>query len=381
MLTWALCLAAPLWGATPSTGTAVARPERRITLGLYPRVDEVSLVTEGVYGIVDADGKSHEIAAGQRLRLEPWGRGLRLGSYVLGREARLKPRASGALVVIDDKRYGGALLFRLDPAGDTVTVIEEIGIEDYLLGVLPFEMQPDWPLEALKAQAVVARTFAYTQFGKYKKEGFDLSTDTRSQVYGGRGSDNDRIRAAVRETRGEVLGYKGEILNVYYHACCGGHTQDVARVWGGEASPPLRGVKDPYCRYSPLRVWTSFFSYNQLINAVLKRRLTGETMSGFELGRVDKAGYALSFIARVGAETIKVKAADLRSGLGGGALRSVRITRLKRLRRGIEFVGSGAGHGVGLCQWGARLQAQRDRRYEQILSFYFPGSTLSEIDE
>ena len=87
-----------------------------------------------------------------------------------------------------------------------MTVIEEVAIEDYLLGVLPFEMEPNWPIEALKAQAVVARTFAYTQLGKYRKDGYDLSTDTRSQVYGGRTDRSASIKEAVDSTRGEVLG-------------------------------------------------------------------------------------------------------------------------------------------------------------------------------
>jgi stage II sporulation protein D len=381
--TWLLCLAVSAHAAlSPAASTGAAPSDRIIQLGLVPHADEVSLVPKGELTVQGADGRRHTLVSGKRLRLEPAeGGGLVLGALKLPGEARLSPLEKTAEVEINGHRFGGELLLRLDPGGETVTIVEEIGIEEYLLGVLPYEMDPDWPLEALKAQAVVARTFAYTQMGKYRKDGFDLTTDTRSQVYGGRGNTSDAVRRAVSETRGEVLGYKGQILPVFYHACCGGHTENAARVWGGDAPPPLWGVKDKYCYKSPLRSWTTYVSYPDLLAALLKRTLTGGKLKRFEIGRTDGAGYALTVVAKIGAQTIHMKAAEFRSALGNGLLRSVRITRLKKKSKGIEIHGSGSGHGVGLCQWGARLQADKGRKYEKILSFYFPGSTLSVIDE
>ena len=369
----ALLLAIPLWAAAPA--------ERRIQIGIFPRADEISLVPRGRYMIADADGLKQALSPGQRVRLEPAQGGMLLGAFRLPAQAKLQPQADDAAVEIDGKRYRGTLLLRLDPGGETVTVVEELGIEDYLLGVLPYEMDSDWPLEALKAQAVVARTFAYTQLGKYRKDGFDLTTDTRSQVYGGRGSENAAVRKAVEGTRGEVLGYKGEILSVYYHACCGGHTSSPASIWGGTAPAPLRGVRDRYCVSSPLARWTSYVTFEQLAVSLQKRRVEGGPIKRLEIGARDAAGYVRTFVARVGGETLRVKAAELRAALGGDRLRSVRIAKIRRLKKGVEFVGGGSGHGVGLCQWGSRLQAQAGRRYEQILQFYFPGSTLSVVDE
>jgi stage II sporulation protein D len=354
--------------------------ERKIQIGIAPRVDDVALVLHGRY--TTGEGSSaRALADGKRLALEAQGKGLALGSLVLPAEARLTPHGDGAFAEIDGKRYGGGLILRRDEDGGTVTVVEEVGIEDYLLGVLPYEMDPSWPVESLKAQAVVARTFAYTQLGKYRKEGYDLSTDTRSQVYRGRGDGSPSIKKAVESTRGEVLGYKGQILNVYYHSCCGGHTTSAASVWGGEAAlPPLRGVEDRYCARSPHNRWTAYATHDQLLAALDKRRLVAGVFKGFDIDRRDAAGYVASFVARVGAETLRVKAGDLRSGLSG-TLRSLRILKLKRRSKGVEFVGGGSGHGVGLCQWGARIQAEQGRSYEKILKFYFPGSTLSVVDE
>lgn len=358
------------------SGPAAAKTSRLIQLGIAPHEDAATLEFHGVY---ETSGRA--VPSGKRLTLiaESAGR-VRLGAFHLKSPARVEPR-DGATVELAGKTYDGTLLLIVDPDGDTVTVVEELPIERYLLGVLPFEMDPDWPAEALKAQAVVARTFAYTQLGKYRKEGFDLSTDTRSQVYGGRGADNAAVRKAVESTRGEVLGYNGQILNVYYHSCCGGHTESPAVIWGGEAPPPLRGVKDKYCSASPLASWTAYVTMDQLAASLQRNRLSGGKLKKFAVAARDAAGYVSAFAARLGGETLTVKAAELRSALGADRLRSLRISAVRTLKNGVEFTGGGSGHGVGLCQWGARLQADKGRGYEKILKYYFPGSKLSVIDE
>lgn len=380
MRRWALAATLFLGSPVLCEATRASRPDRLIQIGIRPRAEEVSLLAHGRYTVIDADGTAHDLPR-RPLLLAPRKDGLQLEDWRLPPEARLAPQGPEDALEIDGMRYRGTLLLRLDLSGETVTVVEEVGIEDYLLGVLPYEMDPSWPIEALKAQAVVARTFAYTQLGKYRKEGFDLSSDTRSQVYRGRGDNSASIRKAVAQTRGEVLGYQGEIVDVYYHACCGGHTAHAGAIWGGKASPLLRGVKDRYCRASPLRAWTAFFRYDELLAAIQGRRLIGGALSRFEIERRDAAGYVHRFTARIGGETLSIKGNDLRKALGGASMRSTRIDRVRKLGKGVEFRGSGMGHGVGLCQWGARLQAERGRRYETILKFYLPGSTLSVVDE
>lgn len=371
MASWTLCLLA--------AAQLFAAEDRRIRLGIVPKAEEISLVAHGRITTADSKGRTVELPSGRRVKLEPGIKTLVMGKTVLPAETRLSPRSEGAHLEIDGKRYYGEFIARLDAGEESLTLIEEIGVEEYLLGVLPYEMDPSWPLEALKAQAVVARTFAYTQLGKYAKQGYDLSTDTRSQVYKGR-SDDAVIRRAVDTTRGEVLGYKGQILNVYYHACCGGRTTSASAVWGGEAPPPLRGVADKYCQLSPHRKWTAFIAYEELLASLDRKRLLSGTLKKFEVAVYDRAGYAQSFRAKVGSERLDVRAPDFRAALGG-ALRSLRIRKLRRLKNGVEFEGGGLGHGVGLCQWGARLQAEKGRRYEKILQHYFPGATLSVIDE
>jgi stage II sporulation protein D len=187
----------------------------------------------------------------------------------------------------------------------------------------------------------------------------------------------------VAATRGEVLGFKGQLLDVYYHACCGGHTADYGQVWGGGAAAPapLRGVKDRYCPKSPLGRWTVLIPKADVLAAVQSRRMVGGKLKGFRLGRRDNAGYVRAFLADIGGKTVAVSAESFRENVGATALRSLRLRSVKLRRSGVEFEGTGSGHGVGLCQWGARIQAEAGRRYEKILDYYFPGSTLSVVDE
>lgn len=369
----ALLLALPAHASGP-TG-------RNIRIALFVEAEKLTLEPEHLYAALDARGDAHDLLPDNSYTAESEDGRVRVGSLHLNGPVRLKPDRQDGVLRLGGRRFKGEIVLRPAP-GETLTVVQEIGIEDYLLGVLPHEMSPDWPIESLKAQAVVARTFAYTQMGKYRDKGFDLTSDVRSQMYKGVTTEADSVRRAVTETRGEVLGYKGKILDVYYHSCCGGHTADAGRVWGAnEVPPPLRGVKDRYCESSPHSRWTAYFPYDGILPALQKKLMTAGKLKRFEVGHKDRRGYVTYFIYKLGSETATIKAAELRAALGSALLKSTRISRIRRLGSGVEFLGSGFGHGVGLCQWGARLQAERGRGYETILKHYFPGSTLSEIDE
>ncbi|MBI3566320.1 MAG: SpoIID/LytB domain-containing protein [Elusimicrobia bacterium] len=353
-----------------------------VQVALVHGAESATLEPAGAVRVVEPGGRSEPLEWKGALKLLPREGGLRLSKLHLPSETRLVPE-DGAVIRVGGDPHKGALILRLDP-GQTVTVVEEIGMEQYLEGVLPFEMDPDWPLEALKAQAVVARTFAYANMGKFRKDGFDLTADTRSQVYRGATAVNDNVRRAVKETRGEVLGWKGELLKVYYHACCGGRTENLAEAWGGDpaATPkPLRGVRDPWCEVSPHMHWNAYFAWQDVMTAIEERQDLPGPLRSLKIGRRDVAGYVRDFVARSGRQEIRVKASDLRSALGAGDLKSTRIARLVVRKKGLEFYGGGSGHGVGLCQWGARIQAQKGRGYERILRFYFPGADLSEVAE
>lgn len=360
---------------------AIAASAGTVQIAIVRQEGSALLLPDGAVTIAQPGSKAKPFEWKGELTLRPREGGLRLADMRLKTETRLIP-AAGARIRVGGNYYRGALILRLD-IGQTLTIVEEASVEEYLEGVLPHEMDPGWPLEALKAQAVVARTFTYANLGKFRKDGFDLTADTRSQVYKGMTSVNDNVRAAVRQTRGEVLGWNGKLLRVYYHACCGGATTDVGAAWGndGDIPRPLSGVRDPWCATSPHMKWIAYFAWADLTAAISERRMLSGTVKNIHIGTKDAAGYVRTFLVKSADESVEVKAAELRGALGAGEMKSVRINRVNRLKNGVEFLGSGSGHGVGLCQWGARRQAEKDRSYTKILSFYFPGSVLSEIDE
>ncbi len=352
-----------------------------VQVAIARQVGSVVISPVGKVAFIQPGAKPKVLEWKGELTLKPREGGLRLADLRLKSETRLVP-GEGARIRVGPNQYRGILILRLDP-GQTVTVVEEANVEEYLEGVLPHEMDPGWPLEALKAQAVVARTFTYANLGKFRKDGFDLTSDTRSQVYKGTTGVNENVRAAVRQTRGEVLGWKGKLLRVYYHACCGGATTDAGAAWGndGEIPPPLRGVRDPWCATSPHMKWVAYFAWADLTAAISERRMLTSPLKSLRIGARDAAGYVRTFLIRSGRENVEMRASDLRGALGAGEMKSVRIRAVNMLKKGVEFIGGGSGHGVGLCQWGARLQAEKGRSYTKILSFYFPGSDLSEVDE
>lgn len=358
-------------------------PDTLIQIGIAHRVSSLSIRPYGKFTLIDAaSGQSEALTPDKSYRLQAEDRKLRFGPLLISSQARLKPENPTDTVAVGKKIYQGSLILQRN-SDETVTVIDELGIEDYLLGVLPHEMDVNWPLEALKAQAVVARTFAYSHLGKYRGAGFDLTPDTRSQMFGGIGPISKAVQLAVSQTRGEVLGYKGQLLTVFYHAACGGHTTDPASIWGAsEKTPaPLRGVRDRTCAASPYGAWTAYFPYEDILGAIQGRNLIAGKIKSFKIGRRDKAGYAKDFKIKIDSEEVTVGANDFRNKIGNSDLKSTRIKKIAKRRNGIEFFGSGLGHGAGLCQWGARLQAGKGRQYEKILKFYYPGSVLSLVTE
>ncbi|NIP83477.1 MAG: SpoIID/LytB domain-containing protein, partial [Gemmatimonadetes bacterium] len=175
-------------------------------------------------------------------------------------------------VRIDDTTYRGAALVR--PAAEGVTAVNLVELETYLLGVVPREIgggRPPEELEAVKAQAIAARTYAVRQLGRRDALGFDYYGSVLDQVYGGMDAEDETTTRAVRETRGEVVVHDGEPIEAYYHSTCGGRTAALEEVWGGEPRPYLRSVSDRrpdggwYCESSNRFRWTEHWTHDELL--------------------------------------------------------------------------------------------------------------------
>ena len=266
-------------------------------------------------------------------------------------------------------------------------VVNTMDIEEYLYGVIGKEMEKSWPFEALKAQAVCSRTliYYYKTIAAKKNLPYDVSDTIYHQVYGGVYSENESIVRAVEETKDEVLaGQNSEneynIVPSFFHACCGGHTSFASDVWGGNY-PLLKGVEDPFCSGTPFYYWSKSFTQRDLKDIVgidvLSIRILGYDNSG----RATK----IEFSGKSSSRIMKADDFRMRTINGSTSFKSEKslpsvLFAVRKQGTNFLFEGKGYGHGVGLCQWGAKKMAEQGETYRGILKYYFPDLTLVHIE-
>jgi stage II sporulation protein D len=251
------------------------------------------------------------------------------------------------------------------------SVVNYLSLEDYLLGTLGSEMSPSWELEALKAQAVASRTYALYMIQHPKQAEFDLEKTTQDQVYGGVESEHSRVAEAVKQTAGEVLLFKDLPIKAFFHSRCGGSTETPAFVWNHQQGYPQKKVSCPYCLQKPFS-WQTFVRIDELLK-----------WTGLDFGRDFKiepgdrgpSGRLASLKLISGEQRATIGTDTLRSHLGYTRLKSANFD-WQHDGELVMFQGVGNGHGVGMCQWGARHLAQKGKTYREILAHYYPGSTL-----
>jgi stage II sporulation protein D (peptidoglycan lytic transglycosylase) len=273
-------------------------------------------------------------------------------------------------LLVDGTPYRGKVEVWKDSAG--LYLINELPLEEYVKNVVSAEVGPNWAPEALKTQAVIARTYALYQKSKSNNTNYDITSTVLDQVYRGNVADA-KIASAVAQTRGEVLTYDGKLIEAFYHSTCGGETEDPREVFG-KSYPYLRPVKSK-CDLSPYRTWQRIIPLEEIgralgVSGVKKLSIQSYTSTG----RVR--------ILEVSSERgdLSVKATDLRKLLGWKRLPSTKFT-FSRRGGDLVFEGEGYGHGVGLCQWGAQEMALEGRNYREILSFYYPGTTIQFYED
>lgn len=268
--------------------------------------------------------------------------------------------------------YYGSLMFI--PYEDEMIVVNELNIEDYIKGVLPHEMSPDWPMEALKSQAVAARTYAmYHILKNSSKAPFDVDNTTKYQVYNGKDKINWSVEQAVDRTRYEIAVYKGKVIATYFSALCGGHTDSAENVFGVYV-PYLDGVSCPYCN-AQIKPWTNALSYNELNNDLANYSINASDKSSININTDPKSGK----ITDIKIDDSDIKSRDFRSKLSTKVVPSLNFN-IKKVDNGIIITGKGSGHGVGMCQWGAYGMAQVKKDYKDILKFYYMGIDIVDYN-
>jgi stage II sporulation protein D len=401
-----------------ASGGSIERPVPGGSRNASDRTLRVGLVTSGTPTLkaggdwelyaADAERLVARVPAGETWRIERNGSRLRgigpdgIASAWQGGSLVARARGS-ALIAVNGKHYRGELLFVQGDSG--ISVVNRVRMDDYLRGVVPLEIgtSDDRDIEAVKAQAVTARSYAYVHVGNRTARPYDVSASVNDQLYGGADAETAVANAAVNATRGVVLQYEGRVVNAPYHSACGGSTAAAEEIWRTNSEPYLQRVSDQipgtdrfYCDIAPRFRWTRTLD-GETLRAALVRYLATYTATpgGYPgtprdvqvdtrtpSGRVgtlkiatDRGNYVLRgndirYVLRApGGEILNSTSFNVEATTG----RDGAITRL-------VLRGTGYGHGVGMCQWGAIGRARAGQDFHTILRTYYPGTTVGAIE-
>lgn len=349
-------------------------------------------------------------------------------------------RGQSGLTTLGDYTYYGDFVLRASSSG-ALTVINYVALDDYVKGVLPYEMSASWPIEALKAQALCARSYALGNLNKHKSYGFDLCNTTNCQVYRGTDRATSNSDAAVDQTTGQLLMANGKLAVGYFFASDGGATEDNENVWGGDPVSYLRGVKDPYedTASASNGVWsvtltaaevasklksagysigtvstvqvtkrTAMDNVNQVVvtdtsgtsvtlknSAVrtafglnsIRYTINGQGSSSSSGGGlyVNGAQVTDGSLYAVGGsgQSSAIGSASGKTALIGSGKQTISVSSgtttpsAATPAGSFTFDGTGWGHSVGMSQYGALAMAKQGFTYDQIVKFYFTGVTIA----
>lgn len=284
--------------------------------------------------------------------------------------------AGGGTLAINGRKYHNRLHIFPRPNG-SIWAINELPMESYLAGLINCEVFSNWPMEALKAQAVVARTYATFQQMARKGEPYDVDSTVADQVYEGKEKEDERSHRAARQTAGELLLYGGRPIFSVYHACCGGRTEDAHMHWTLDY-PYLRSVPCNFCLDSPHFVWNYQVSTDSLAKTLGMVGLWGSQILDIGILERSESKRVLLLSIQTERERMKISGKEFRRVLGYDFIRSTHFI-LKKEREFLLFSGLGWGHGVGLCQWGSRGMAENGEAYRSILQYYYRNVQIGRM--
>ncbi len=359
--------------STPtSTAVPLAEDETvRIAVGRFS--DSVTI--EGPALVVRRLDGGDVKTASSRTKVSMGAKGLVVDGRATDRDVLV---VNAPLLTLAKHSYRGALEVRLQTykGRRELLVVHPLDLETYVTGIVSAELPRGWPLGAYQAQAVAARTFAVTQ--KYRRLDlpYHMESSVLDQVYAGVGREHALADEAARTTRGLVLSSKRHLAQTYFHAACGGSTESADEGWGSVIDY-LPGSACNHCGDANRADW----------NAALRRSDVDKAFSSLVGGPVT----AIKVTARTASGRVKklelqsakkkrsITGADFRRLLGWSVVWSTQIDKLTLTDKQLVVVGRGSGHGVGLCQWGARGFALEGVAWDQILRTYYPGADLVKL--
>jgi len=263
--------------------------------------------------------------------------------------------------------------------GSGLAVINELPMEEYVAGVLRAETGERWPAEALRAQAIVARTYAAYQRSVAGGKPYQIVATTAHQLFAGRVSPTSPSWNAVQDTAGQVLRWEGELFPAFYHSESGGYTEDPRTVFAARNIPALKPVVCPFSTGSPHYYWSLDVRLGELTDILRKGGVDVGLVSAIEVTERTPSLRASVVTVRGTRGAVRVRGNDLRRMVGFETLKST-LFAVAIDGEAAHFAGRGYGHGVGLCQWGAKGMAEQGHPARRILEFYYPGATLGFLD-
>lgn len=258
--------------------------------------------------------------------------------------------------------------------GNGLSLVNDVDLEEYIKGVVPAEMSPSWHPEALKAQAVVARTYALYQRMLNKSREYDLVATVQDQVYQGRQGVDQRVQEAVESTRGIAVAYQNAPIYAAFSSTAAGPTEDAANVWSKDL-PYLKGVDCPFDVNAPRYQWRAVLKVQDLETTFRRQGVDVGAIASLTPFAYSKAGRVTKLRILHSRGELILRGEDFRRLIGYSVIPSTQFD-VESMGWEIAFSGRGSGHAVGLCQWGAKEMAEHGYPYTTILAYYFPGTEL-----
>jgi stage II sporulation protein D len=306
------------------------------------------------------------------VRAAAGGQGVEIGS----RSASAYRLTSDAPIRMNGREYPATL--EIVRNGEGLAIVNELRLEDYVVGVLRAETSERWPAETLRAQAIVARTYAAYLRASSATRPYHIVATTTHQVYAGHVPASSPIWDAVRDTSGQVLLWDGELFPAFYHSASGGYTEDPRSVFAARNMPALKPVRDEFSGAAPHFYWSLDLKLADLSDILRRNGSDVGTVTAIEVVERTQSLRVASLAVHGTRGSARLRGNDFRRMVGYETIKST-LFAVALDGPIARFSGRGYGHGVGMSQWGAKGMAEQGYKAEQILEYYYPGTTLGGL--
>ena len=351
-----------------------------VRVAVMKKVKAVTISSEWPVNVVNGrDGSPVAVAEARTMKVKYTKGGFSVnGKNISSGDLRF---STSGIIKAGGASYHGMIQVVKNHAGGAA-VVNHVDMEDYVAGVISREMGPEWPLEALKAQAIASRTYAIMRMDRAADRIYDLDNTVASQVYHGTRGVGSNVKEAVFSTSGMIAMYEGEPAYTFYHSSAGGMTEDLKYVWGRESRPYLTAQTAPYEDASRVNSWRVKLGAKEIQSRLAKAGFRIKQVNDVEVLSYTSSG-RVKMVRVTGAKGQKqdITAGNFRCAVGETKVRSTKFTIAAGKKGSFIFEGEGFGHAVGMSQWSARGMAEHGATSSEIIEHFYPGVYLSSLDD